>query len=88
MSPTETLRKQLTHVHESAKEFVDKVFTRKKRTMFLYPLMDLKGGWSLDDVYQRTLAAQELGWCVTVHADAAGLRFDYEEKLPARPWNL
>ncbi len=83
------LRKTVSGLRETANEFFNKVVNRDVRGMFLYPKNRLKEAWALTDVYERTLAAQELGWTVVIRADQDGLHVDYAKKLPtSRPWNF
>ena len=84
-----SLRHTIATLRVEANKFFDKIICRDTRGMFLYPKNRLKEGWSLTDVYERTTAAQELGWTVILRADADGLHVDYAQKLPTqRPWNF
>lgn len=78
-----TLRSRIHSLSEDANGLYNKILCRKTRGMFSYPKKDLRGSWSLDDVYQRTMAAQALGWNVVLRADDDGLHVDYAEKLPS-----
>lgn len=42
----------------------------------------------MEQVRQRSLAAQSLGWEVIVTPTENGLQFDYREKTPAVPWEI
>ncbi len=55
---------------------------RETKGLFFYPKENLKTGYTLDDLYQRTIAAQTLGWNVIMEADEKGLHFSYAKKLP------
>jgi hypothetical protein len=47
----------------------------------------LKHSYRLDDIHQRTLAAQDLGKEVVLIADDAGLHIKYQDKVPEIPWS-
>lgn len=46
--------------------------------------------YNLDDVYQRTLAAQTLGYEVVIEADKEGMTIRYRKKpkYDELPWSL
>lgn len=73
---------------EQFKEFCDDVFYRPNPPMFFYPKNNLKDGWNLVDVYERTAAANTLGFDVMLTAKENGLQVTYIKKLPSRPWNV
>lgn len=89
VSTIKSLRKSLSSLRQDANGLYNKIICRKSRGMFLYPKNRLKEAWVLTDVYERTMAAQELGWNVVLRADADGLHVDYAEKLPSsRPMSF
>lgn len=51
--------------------------------MFFWKKEDLTSEklWRLDDVYQRTLTAQSLGWRVVIEVDGASMTLRYERKI-------
>lgn len=59
-----------------------------KSTMFFWPKNRLREGWVLDDVYERTKAADQLGFDVIVMADDDGLRMQYRKRLPDAPYEF
>jgi hypothetical protein len=81
---------------KSAQEFAQKVnsylkcgtvmFTWTRDSLMTHP----PTGFRLDDVYQRALAAQQLGYDVILVADqTAGMTLYYKKKLPATiPYEL
>jgi len=79
-----SLRKNLSSLRQDANGLYNKLICRDTRGMFLYPKNRLKEAWILTDVYERTMAAQELGWNVVLRADADGLHVDYAKKLPTQ----
>ena len=55
---------------------------RPTKTMFFIKKADLRGSsYSLDDIYERTRAAEQLGYEVHVIAEDDGLRFNYVKKV-------
>lgn len=59
---------------------------RETREMFNVPTKDGKT-YSLEDVKQRTAAAEQLGYEVILEAKEAGLIIKYRKKLPEIPFN-
>lgn len=78
------LRKRITTLSGEANALFNKILNRRTIGLFLYAKARISAHeqWDLDDLYQRTLAAQALGWAVTLHADDEGLHVYYAEKLP------
>lgn len=58
------------------------------KTMWNYPIKDLKTGWQLQDLYERTAAAKTLGYDVVLEANDDGLRVIYRKKPASMPWEL
>ena len=67
-------------------EFCRKLRTRHKASMWLYPKKDLSNGWSLNELWERTKAAEQLGYEVQVKATDEGLKIEYIKKIPYIPW--
>lgn len=65
-------------------EFAYRVVYPKVKPMFFFPKKRLNEAWSLAEVYERTSAANQLGYDVYLSADEDGLRFKYVEKRPER----
>lgn len=59
---------------------------RRRRDMFAG--LALGQTWNLDDVYERTKAADQLGWDVAVVAKDSKVFFQYVERGPEAPWEL
>lgn len=70
------------------KDWCLKIKFRRRKTMFSIPKTRIGvGSFSLSDVYERTLAAEQLGYEVHVESHSGGLVFIYVEKMPDTPWN-
>lgn len=83
------LYKTIALLREDGIAFFNKVFHRHTKPFFLYKRENLSTGYTLNDLYQRTHAAQELGYTVILTADDEGLHTAYAEKLPTvRPWRF
>lgn len=54
-------------------------------TMWMYPKDKLNEGWSLHDLYERTKAAEQLGYDVQLVATDQGLSVCYKKKIPNIP---
>ena len=70
------------------REYLSKVEYPTRMVMWIYPKDDLGKSWSLDDLYQRTLAAEQLGFNVVLRAEKDGLKVEYRKKPPERPYNI
>jgi hypothetical protein len=82
-------RSQLKQIRQDANEFYNKVVNRRTIGMFLYAKDKIKNSWTLDDLYERTMAAQALGWDVIIKADNEGLHVNYIQRLPtSRPYSF
>ena len=79
MSPYTTLLNEI-------KEFCRKLRYPHEETMFLYPKSDLSKNWSLSDLYERTKAAEQLGYDVIVQAHEKGLSVIYRKRNPTIPY--
>ena len=73
---------------DTAAEWARKVTWRKERGMWTYPKAQLGEHWSMSDLYQRTLAAQQLGYHVILVADEKGLMVRYREDVPQAPYEF
>lgn len=64
-------------------KFANSIKWRNKANMFWYSAEKMRGGtgYRLDDVYQRVLAAQDLGYEVMIIADSSGMQLKYIEKI-------
>lgn len=86
---SETKRKVVTPYARLLEEIQD--FGRKVRyphtvTMWNYPKANLSSSWRLDDLWERTQAAEQLGYEVNLVANDEGLRVVYRKKAPPIPW--
>lgn len=63
-------------------KFKLKVFYPKSHFMGRYPKEKLSEGWSVADLWERTAAAETLGFDVVLLAKADGLHVHYVEKRP------
>lgn len=61
------------------------------RTVFMwrYPKEKLSASWKLDDLWERTMAAQQLGYSVRIQATSEGLIVEYVEQAAGSvPWEI
>jgi len=72
---------------DEIKRWVFNFKNRRSVTMFHWPKEKMKPetGWRLDDVYQRVLAADALGYEVVFTANERGMEASYRKK-PKIPW--
>jgi len=68
------------------KEYCWKVMYPKTIDMWHYPKKRLDEGWTLADLYERTAAAEQLGYDVILKATDEGLEVKYQTKRPETPW--
>lgn len=61
---------------------------RREKQVFTIPKAKMAEGWRVDNIWERTVAAEQLGWNVEVKATEAGLVFWYVKKPPAIPYNF
>lgn len=72
---------------EDIKEFARKVRFRNTINMWHYPKAKLDTGWNLTDLWERTSAAEQLGYDVVLEANENGLTVKYVKKIPHVPMN-
>lgn len=72
---------------EICRRFSAQIIYPIKKGMFFYEYKRLGEGWDLSMVYQRTKAAEQVGFEVIVEAHDNGLQFCYRKK-PDIPWEL
>jgi hypothetical protein len=75
---------------DSVREYLWTVRAPKTQLMWFYPKAKLNAGWYLTDLYERTKAADQLGYDVVLVAKDDGLHVKYR-KLPDTsklPWAL
>lgn len=73
------------HLMQDFRAFGMKVAHAANWAKFMFKLQNAKAGgsWKLDDVYHRTMAAQQLGFTVELEAvDNGDLIIKYREKRP------
>lgn len=70
---------------EEIKGYCAGIRHRREVAMYFYPKNRLFEGWSLLDVYERTQAAEQLGYDTLLSANDAGLRVIYKKKIKAAP---
>lgn len=73
-----------TKLLNDIRKFCSKLKHARRTPMFYFSKDTLKphNSWRLDDVYQRALAAKELGHEVILEADENGLHIKYREQTP------
>ena len=69
------------------REFCRKIKYPHKKLMWYYPKAKLNSSWSLGDLYERTKAADQIGYDVKLEAKDDGLRVLYVKKLPSIPYS-
>ena len=82
LSENRILRNGLKTVRLAANALLNKIVSRKKILMWTYSKETMNSAWYLNDLYQRTMAAQALGWDAILQADEDGLSVYYAETLP------
>jgi hypothetical protein len=73
---------------EIAQEWMRKVQHPHTVLMWRYPKSKLGDSWTLRDLWDRTAAAEQLGYDVKVVAKEDGLCVYYVKHLPSIPWEL
>lgn len=71
-----------TRLKNELRTWCSAVVCPKRRTMWLYPKNRLHEGWPLKDLWERTMAAQQIGYEVLLTAGDDGLTVTYVEKRP------
>lgn len=71
---------------EDIKAWCRKVRYRDERGMWTYPKDKLDEGWDLTHLYERTKAAEQLGYDTQLVAADTGLVVRYVKKLPEIPY--
>jgi hypothetical protein len=69
-------------------EYVDAVEYRHREDMFKVSKGQLSGPHTMADIFERTMAAQQIGYDVVLRASGEGLLFQYIKKIPDRPWEV
>lgn len=81
VNPYSALKRRFT-------DFCNDCFIRRTAPLTLYPKSRLHEGWRLDGIYERVVAANDLGYDVQLKATAEGLEMIYIQKLPKRPYQV
>jgi hypothetical protein len=71
---------------EDAKKYAREAKYRRAVLMWTYDKAKLGNGWSLNELYERTAAAKQLGYDVVLEATADGLCVKYVKTVPDAPW--
>lgn len=71
---------------KEVKQWAFKAKHRHVVSMFMYPKARLAEGWSMVDAYERTKAAEQLGYDVRLVAADDGLRVQYIKRVPDLPY--
>lgn len=69
-------------------KYITKCICRKTVQMWKYPKDKLDEVWDLQQLWERTSAAEQLGFDVQLKATDTGLHVEYVAKLPDRPWDV
>lgn len=73
---------------ERFREYVEDCEYRHTRTMFTLTKNVLSGPLNLTDVYERTMAADQLGYDVVLSCNKDGMTIQYKKKIPDIPWEV
>ena len=65
---------------EDLQGLVRKILSPHRRQMFTFDVNALNHPWALAAIFQRTHAAQQLGYTVEVIADSNTLKFQYVQR--------
>lgn len=71
---------------DEVKQYFTKVKNLHERMMFFYPKEKLDAGFNLSDLYERTKAAEQLGYSVMLVAADRGLEVIYKKNPPYVPY--
>ena len=78
-----------TRLKKIALEWAVEALYPSTRTMWCYPKNRLQTeSWCLTTLYERTAAAEQLGYDVKLKATDNGLEVRYVKKVPELPWEL
>lgn len=75
------------HLLEDIQDWARTVAYRHEVLMWRYPKARLTEGWTLNELYERVTAAEQLGYDVQLRADDDGLLVYYKKKVPDVPYN-
>lgn len=75
------------HLLDEIKAWAFKVTNRHTVAMWHYPKARLTDGWSVLDLYERTKAAEQLGYDVVLKSKDDGLHVQYVKRVPNRPFS-
>lgn len=73
---------------EICQKWVNDVEYRHTKSMWQYPKNKLDDGWRLSGLWERTKAADQLGYDVILEAVDDGLRVKYVKKIPDTPFEI
>jgi hypothetical protein len=76
-----------TRIQEEFRQWIEDVLTRRRVTLDVIDQKSIDAGkaFVLKNLYERTLAAQQIGYTVEITASTEGLAINYVEALPATP---
>lgn len=64
------------------REYYNSIRYARMKTMWQYPKDKLSDTWTLSDLYERTAAAEQIGYEVVLEAAEDGLTVRYRKKPP------
>jgi hypothetical protein len=70
-----------TRLLNQALEVLSPVFYPRRISMWRYPKEKLSTPWRLDDLYERVVAADQLGFDVVLIAGDDGLSVKYQQRV-------
>ena len=81
--PLKQERRRYEALRAEANEYARNVYhvLVTPKTMFRYPQEKMNLNWNLQDLLERTKAAQQLGYRVVITADEEGILVQYEKQL-------
>jgi hypothetical protein len=83
IDPLKQERRRYEALRAEANEYARNVYNVlvTPKTMFRYPQEKMNLNWNLQDLLERTKAAQQLGYRVVITADEEGILVQYEKQL-------
>ena len=74
---------------EEFRDWVVRVVHARRRQALWYTMATVNQNADFSRIWERTIAAQQIGYEVVVKASDDGLRFEYVEKRPnSMPWRV
>ena len=77
-----------TRLLAEIRKYLESIKYRHRTGMFRYSMeyLEQQTAWTLNDLYERTIAAEQLGYDVQLRADKNGLHVEYVKQIPLAPY--